>query len=187
MKINLSKSRALSFTRTRVKVPINYMLCDRKIPEEGSCKYLGIILRSDLNWAYQVNHTVRKAWRALHFVMRVVKRGNKNTKSIAYKSLVRPIPEHGAACWDPYREGQINALDRVQNRAAKFAHREGGLNWESLTQRRKTARLCALFKTYKGERAWINIRDRLQAPSYLSRVDHKWKIKARRQRTDVGK
>ena len=34
---------------------------------------------------------------------------------------------------------------------------------------------------------WINIRDRLQAPSYLSRVDHKWKIEARQQRTDVGK
>ena len=27
----------------------------------------------------------------------------------------------------------------------------------------------------------------LQAPSYLSRADHKWKIRARRQRTDVGK
>ena len=115
------------------------------------------------------------------------KKGNKNTKSIAYKSLVRPILEYGAACWDPYREGQINALDRVQNRAAKFAHREGGLNWESLTRRRKTARLCALFKVYKGERAWLNIRDRLQAPSYLCRVDHKWKIKARQQRTDVSK
>ena len=47
--------------------------------------------------------------------------------------------------------------------------------------------MCALFKTYKGERAWKTIKDRLQAPSYLSRVDHKWKIRARKQRTDVGK
>jgi hypothetical protein len=31
------------------------------------------------------------------------------------------------------------------------------------------------------------IGDRLQAPSYLSRVDHFWKIRARRQRTDIGK
>jgi hypothetical protein len=55
---------------------------------------------------YQVNNTVQKAWRALHFVMRVVKKGNKNTKSVAYKLLVRPILEYGAACWDPYRECQ---------------------------------------------------------------------------------
>jgi hypothetical protein len=31
------------------------------------------------------------------------------------------------------------------------------------------------------------IGDRLQASNYLSRVDHNWKIRARKQRTDVGK
>jgi hypothetical protein len=31
------------------------------------------------------------------------------------------------------------------------------------------------------------IGDRLQAPSYLSRVHHHWKIRARKQRTDIGK
>jgi hypothetical protein len=119
--------------------------------------------------------------------VRVVKKGNKNTKSIAYKSLVRPILEYGAACWDPYRECQINALDRVQNKTAKFVHHTGDLDWESLAQRRKIARMCALFKAYKGERMWKEIGDRLQTPSYLSRVDHNWKIRTRKERTDVGK
>ena len=31
------------------------------------------------------------------------------------------------------------------------------------------------------------IGDRIQAPSYLSRVNHNWKIRARKQRTDIGK
>jgi len=115
------------------------------------------------------------------------KKGNKNTKNLAYTSLVRPILEYGAACWDPYRECQISALDLVQNKAAKFAHHSGGSDWESLAQRRKIARMCALYKAYSGERAWKAIRDRLQAPSYLSRVDHYWKIRARKQRTDSGK
>jgi hypothetical protein len=117
----------------------------------------------------------------------VVKYGNKNTKSLAYKSLVRPILEYEAACWDPYRESQIKALERVQNKAAKFAHHEGDIDWEPSAQHRKTAGLCAFHKAYKGESVWINIRDRLHAPSYLSRVDHKWKIKARNQRKDIGK
>jgi len=47
--------------------------------------------------------------------------------------------------------------------------------------------MCALYKTYTGERVWKAIRDRLRAPSYISRVDHYWKIKARKQRTDIGK
>jgi hypothetical protein len=33
----------------------------------------------------------------------------------------------------------------------------------------------------------MEIGDRLQAPSYLSRIDHLWKIRDRKQRTDIGK
>jgi len=71
------------------------------------------MIRSDLSWPDQVNYTVQKAWRVQHFVMRIVIKGNKNTKSLAHTSLVRPILEYGAVCWDPYREFQISALDRV--------------------------------------------------------------------------
>jgi hypothetical protein len=48
MKINPNKSKALSFMRARVNDPLNYSLRDQKIPEASCCKYLGIIIRSDL-------------------------------------------------------------------------------------------------------------------------------------------
>jgi hypothetical protein len=47
--------------------------------------------------------------------------------------------------------------------------------------------MSALYKGYTGDRTWKAIGVRLQAPSYLSRVDHCWKIRARKQRTDTGK
>jgi hypothetical protein len=34
---------------------------------------------------------------------------------------------------------------------------------------------------------WKAIGDRLQRPNYLNRVDHEWKIRKRKQRTDIGK
>ena len=182
MKINLNKSKALSFTRAWVKVLLNYFLGDQKIPEASCYKYLGIIIQSDLSWANQVNYMAQKAWRALHFIKHIVKKGNKNTKSLAYKSLVHPILEYGVACWDPYRECQISALEHVQNRAAKFAHHSGDSEWESLAQCRKIARKCVLYKAYTGKRTWRAI-DRLQVPSYLCRVNHYWKIRARKQKT----
>ena len=120
MKINPHKSKAIRFTRARIKGPLNYSLMGTLIPEASSCKYLGIILRSNFSWADQVNYVVKKAWKALHFKMWIVKKGNSNTKSLAYMSLVRPILEYGAACWDPYREGQMSASDRVQKKAAKL-------------------------------------------------------------------
>jgi hypothetical protein len=63
----------------------------------------------------------------------------------------------------------------------------GKSNWETLSQRRKISRICALFKAYSGEGAWKFIGDRLQRPNYLSRIDHDWKFRNRRQRTDIGK
>jgi len=102
-------------------------------------------------------------------------------------SLVCPILEYWAARWNLYREGQISALERVQKKAAKFAHHTISLKWETLALHRKLSRICALFKAYFGEQVWKAIGDGLQWPHYLSRVDHEWKIRSRRQRTDIGK
>jgi hypothetical protein len=71
--------------------PWNYSFRDIVIPEVSSCKYLGIILRSDLSWTDRVNYTVIKAWKALYFTMRILNKGNSNTKRLDYTSLARPI------------------------------------------------------------------------------------------------
>jgi hypothetical protein len=91
------------------------------------------------------------------------------------------------ACWDLYRKGQINVLDQMQNKAAKFAHNRNDSNWETSAQCRKIARTCSLFKAYIGEWAWKAIGDRLQRPYYLSRVSHDKEIRIRKQRTGIGK
>jgi DNA-directed RNA polymerase len=57
-------------------------------------------------------------------------------------------------------EGEIQALDQVQKKAAKFAYNTNVSNWEILTQRRKISRVCALLKMCAGERA-------LKAITYL--------------------
>jgi hypothetical protein len=91
--------------------------------------------------------------------MRILKKENGNAKTLAYTPLMRTILEYGAACSDPYRKGHINALDGVQNMAAIFAHHRNGWNWETLTRRKKRARIYTLFKTYTGERACKAIGD----------------------------
>jgi hypothetical protein len=58
---------------------------------------------------------------------------------------------------------------------------------EKMAQRRLIARICAIFKAYTGRRAWKSIGDRLLKLCYLSRDDNNWKIRTRKQRTDVGK
>ena len=49
MKVNLGKSKAKSLTKARVKERVRYYFGDQLIPEASSFKYLGMIIRSDLN------------------------------------------------------------------------------------------------------------------------------------------
>ena len=87
-----------------------------------------------MNWVDQVNYTAQKAWKALHFVMRVLKEGDRKTERVAYTSLVCPTVEYGSACWDPCRQ-EINALDRVQKKAAQFTNYIKDSDWENLAER----------------------------------------------------
>jgi len=58
MKINPDKSKAMIFTKARAKERTRYYFGGRLIPEASSFKYLGIIIRSDRNWADHVNYTL---------------------------------------------------------------------------------------------------------------------------------
>jgi hypothetical protein len=66
-----------------MKDPLNYTFGDQLILEVGSCKYFGM-LRSNLSWADHVNYMVKKAWKVLHFIMCILKKGNSSIKSLAY-------------------------------------------------------------------------------------------------------
>ena len=116
MKINLGKRKGVSFTGAWMKDLLNYSLLDQEIPKVSCCKYLRIILCSDLSWTDHVTYTAKKAWKALHFTMCILKKGKSNMKSLAYMSLVGLILEYKAACWDPFSKGQINVLDQVHKK-----------------------------------------------------------------------
>ena len=77
-------------------------------------------------------------------------------KEAAYKGMVRPILECGSSVWDPHTSKLQEALEKVQNRAARFVTRNyvyetvsmtgilGQLKLESLKKRKKDNRLILL-------------------------------------------
>ena len=78
-------------------------------------------------------------------------------KEQAYKSLVRPSLEYACSVWDPYLQQDIDAIERVQRRAARFVTNKyrntssvgnmlQHLEWRSLQDRRKDSRLNIFYK-----------------------------------------
>ena len=82
---------------------------------------------------------------------RNIKTKDKNVKTLAYNSLIRPHLEYSCQVWDPHTENDINKLESVQRRAARYVtnryHNTSSpsemltdLEWETLQQRRAKIR-----------------------------------------------
>ena len=137
--------------------------------------YLGVELSKDLSWSTHIDQTSSKANRMLGLLRRNIYNCSTRTKSIAYKTLIRPRLEYCSAIWDPHHKSDQVKLDRVQHRAARFTvgdySRESSitkiladLEWESLSDRRTKSRLITLYKETHGLIP-SNISSYLQSPN----------------------
>ena len=137
----------------------SYFLHGHRLQTANSAKYLGVILSDDLQWEKHTVATAAKASRSLGYLRRNLRDCSKQVRETTYKTLVRPTMEYAAAAWDPRRAEDVNRLDKVQRRAARYvcnnySDRSPGcvtaminsLGWESLSDRRRTLRLTMLFK-----------------------------------------
>jgi len=52
----------------------------------------------------------------LNFIKRNLHECSEEVKSLAFRSLVRPILEYSSPVWDPYLAKDILALEKVQRR-----------------------------------------------------------------------
>ena len=82
--------------------------------------YLGILFDSKMSFSPHINQVISKATRMLNFVKRNLYRCSAETKSLAYTSIVRPLLEYGSAVWDPYLQKNMQSIEMVQRRAARW-------------------------------------------------------------------
>ena len=125
--------------------------------------YLGLQISNDLKWSIHINNISKKANATLGFLRRNLRNVPETCRKTAYISLVRSIMEYGATIWNPYLKGDIDKLERIQNRGIRFIKRdyrsrEKGsitnmrreLELETLEDRRFSLRLILLYKVVEG-------------------------------------
>lgn len=89
--------------------------------EEIDCdKYLGVYLDKDLNFNTHVNEATKKATKLLDLCRRNLHMCTRDIKESAYKSIVRPHLDYASAAWSPHTSKNINKIEAVQRRAARF-------------------------------------------------------------------
>ena len=134
---------------------------NRAISGTTSTKYLGIIINQKLNWNQHCNYICSKANGTLGLLRRVLCNCNRDVKSKAYATLVRLKLEYASSTWNPHTKHNINQIEMVQHRAARFVLHDYSrfshvspmikqLGWDTLAQRRLLSQLNLFYKIQQG-------------------------------------
>lgn len=183
MKFNAKKCYIMSIKQ---KSSFFYQLDKHILEKVNTNPYLGLTISDDLKWSSHINKIANKASCTLGFLRRNLRQCPQECKKLAYLAMVRSVLEYGSVIWDPYTNKDIDRLESIQKRAARFIKhdyrsREKGcvtrmledLKLEPLQERRKHQRLVMFYRVVEG------LVPALQELDYLQPNRNKRRIRAK--------
>ena len=159
MEVHPDKCKVLSISRSKTLIEFEYTLHGHKLEHVTNAKYLGVTFNKKFTWGEHISTITSKTNKTMGFLRRNLQVNNQQFKSQAYKMLVRPITEYASTVWDPYTKKNIDMLEWMQRRAARYVQNcydkassvtslNQQLKWQSLQYRRRDERLSMLYKIY---------------------------------------
>ena len=161
-----------------------------------STPYLAVCLSETLKWEAHINTIMSKVNSTLSFLRRNLKACPPKLRETAYLSLVRSSLEYSSAVWNPFRQKDIDKLEKNQRAAARFVTQNyrqtasvtsliQNLGWTDLKTRRNNSKLLCMFKIL-NELVEIHINDRLIPADRRARGGHNQAYKHIRANTTLG-
>eukprot|EP00794_Sanderia_malayensis_P001703 gene1703-biopygen1557 len=164
MSFNPSKCSVIRIAPHKKKKAIStqYYLHGHLLDVVDASKYLGVTITNKLSWDTQVSNTAGKASRTISFLRHSLRECTSQVKDASYKAMVRPILEYPSTVWDPCSKANIQTLEEVQRRAARYVFNNystktpgcvtkmlSDLAWKSLESQENVAGLpcCTKCKT----------------------------------------
>jgi hypothetical protein len=163
MRFNATKCYIMSIKK---KTHTFYQLGGHILEQVDSNPYLGLQISEDLKWSTHISNITKKANSTIGFLRRNLQHCPKECRKNAYISLVRSVLEYGATIWDPYQKNDIEKLEKIQRRGARFINKDYRSREERciakmlkrtkpyhtyLYHRRKQQRLIFFYKVAEGQ------------------------------------
>ena len=146
-------------TSKNSSILFQYTLNGLPISKVNSAKQVGVTISSNLSWNEHVDNICKKfnansTLGLLRWAVVVIK-----LKDTAYCTPVRPELEYGSCVWNPNKQQNINKIESVQQRAARFVLNRNlhyshvtpmiqSLGWDLLHHRRLLSQGTMFSKTY---------------------------------------
>ena len=111
----ISKCKIMQISNHHNKSIFSYVMNGTSLTVTEQHLYLGV----RLSWKPHIDYICNKANRAV-FLRRNLQHCPSHLRELAYKQVVLPILEYCSPIWDPYHQTNINQVEMVQHRAARF-------------------------------------------------------------------
>lgn len=157
MKFNVKKCNILHYGKKNQR--FIYHLDGFMIKNDKEEKDLGVYMSENLKYSKQVSECIKKANKLLAMIKRTFTYLVKDIFLKTYKVYVRPVLEYCQEIWSPHLIKDIDALEKVQERATKlvpgltlmsYEDRLKSLKLYSLKERRDRGDLITMYKIYNG-------------------------------------
>ena len=161
MHFNSSKCQVMHIWKSPNLIKTQYVLHGQVLEAVEHAKYFGLDIGNKLNWNHHIQNVTTKANKTLCYLRRNIRTKHKGIRQTAYQTLVRPQVEYASPVWSPHTDKNINKVEAVQRRAARWVTHDyssyssvtqmiNTLGWRSLEQRRADARLIMFYKIVHG-------------------------------------
>lgn len=125
LKVNATKSQAVTFTRRRVldNVP-DLRVADGTVPWTSKAHYLGVTLDSKLTWKNHVDELASRVNRRMAMLYPLYKRRSPmsvSNKVLIYKQVLRPAITYACQIWGTAAKTHLKKLHTLQNRYLRTA------------------------------------------------------------------
>ena len=122
---------------------------------------IGVTIHKSLKWASHINKIYNRANSVFGFIQCNLWHANRDLKELAYANLVGSILEYSSTALDPFYQKDIDRLERVQRRAARFVFNDNNpissvtsmvsqLGLKPFAEKRQEHSLSLLYKIING-------------------------------------
>jgi hypothetical protein len=157
MDFNSSKCTVMSITNKKTTSQFNYNMNNITLQRVSHQDYLGVTISHNLQWESHINRITKSASSNLGLLRRTLHSCSKETKSVAYKTMIRPKLEYASAAWAPHLTKDINRIESIQRQSARFVFGDyrrnasptqmiASLGWDTLHNRRQLNQTVMLYK-----------------------------------------
>ena len=124
MTFDPDKCEHIRITNKRKIIQTTYKIHGQVLKETTKAKYLGVTIDKTLSLNSHIDMATKGADQTISFLHRNLSSRPKEIKEASYKTFIRPQLEYAALVWDPSTITDINKVETVQRRAARFCQND---------------------------------------------------------------